>query len=123
MVISKKQQYKVILLLAGYLFIVLNHLYFIEPPQKIAADSTYYSANLVPNGYDKFGRNIIAVKKIFKSVVNRDADDQQGKALHELYVAELLYDASLPTLTGSKLYTSTTPITKLPVKRFYNLRI
>ncbi|MES2807292.1 MAG: hypothetical protein V4619_01620 [Bacteroidota bacterium] len=123
MVINKTQQYKVLLLLAGYLFIVLNHIYFVASPQKPGKQKSYSSANLVPKGYDEFGRSIVTVKKIYKSVINRDVDDQQGKALHELYVAQLLYNVSLPLTNTTNLHTYSTRLTDLPVKRSFHLRI
>jgi hypothetical protein len=122
MVIHKTHQYKILLLMAGYLFIVLNHIYFVELPHKHTGNTTVTNISLIPKGYDQHGHTMVIVKKIFKSIVKRDLD-YQSIPLQELYVAKLLYNSSLPVQHHPNFYTYAWPISSLPVKRGLQLRI
>ncbi|PJJ80297.1 hypothetical protein [Mucilaginibacter auburnensis] len=123
MAISKKQQLKVLLLLAGYLFVVLNHIYFVKPEKYSFAKFGLKINRITPKNNDKPGSDVTGLKKIYKTTVNRNASNLIAKALHKLYVAELLFDASAVVTGNSELKPSTIPVYNLPVKRSYHLRI
>ncbi len=123
MAISKKQQLRVLLLLAGYLFVVLNHIYFVKPEKYSFTKFGLKIIRILPKDQDKPANDVIVLKKIYKTTVNRKASDLKTKALNKLYVAELLFDASAAVVKNSELKPYTVPAYNLPVKRSYHLRI
>lgn len=116
---SNTKQIKVILMLAGYLFVVLSHIAFVRP-HKISGAS---GSLLVAKSHDKFGKGIINVKHIYKTVINREFSDKKVDTPAELYIATLLYDVSWNIFKAENNHAYQVPLTQLPVKRSYHLRI
>jgi|GEM_PF-4548208 len=123
MVISKTRQIKVILLLAGYLLVVISHLNFVQALKIGVSYSAFNKALLVSKVHDKLGRGIVTVKRIYKTVINRNMTDLKGKALALLYVATILHDVSFSALQNTYRTSYLIPLTNLPISRSYNLRI
>ncbi len=123
MAIGKKQQFRILLLLAGYLFVVLNHIYFVKPEKYSFTKFGLKIIRILPKDQDKPANDVIVLKKIYKTTVNRKAIDFKTKALHKLYVAELLFNGSAFVTDNIKTPSRTIPAYNLPVKRSYHLRI
>jgi hypothetical protein len=123
MVLSKMQRLKVILLLSGYLYVVLTHLQYIEPPHRVVTNQAFISDNIVPKAHDKSGHVILIVKKIYKTVINRNLFDENNKASQHLYATKLLFNNTLAPNAKVKLPRYSTPLAALPAKRCFYLRI
>ncbi len=120
---SNTKQVKVLLLLAGYLLVVLSHIIFVQPQKVDGGNLTGKGFAFVSKNHNKFGKSIINVKKIYKTVVNRNISNQQINTPAELYVATLLYNVSWHAIKVTKNIAYSLPVNELPVKRSYHLRI
>ncbi len=121
MALSFVQRLKVMLLLAGYLFVVLSHLHYLKP-QASAHEKHWYTQELTPQGYDKAGNAFLIIKKIDKSVLNRFTAREGGPEPHVRFGAVLnnrsVYSASVINAVRLQPQKIT-----LPVKRYLYLRI
>jgi hypothetical protein len=123
MALSKIQRFKVILLLSGYLYVVLTHLQYVEPAHANVGNQARISAKITSRGYDKSGHVILIVKKIYKTVINRNLTDESNKTSQHLYVTKLLFNKTLVSKADLRLSNYSTPISALSVKRSFHLRI
>lgn len=123
MTLSKTRQTQVMLLLAPYLFAVPGHLCMLRP--LIFKRLRTGLAKVLPAGKltDKSGLNVIKVKKIGKTVLNRNAQPQKRNVLGHLYVAILLHNMALSILPASGAVGYVAFGVALPVKRLCPLRI
>ncbi|MGF7081003.1 hypothetical protein [Mucilaginibacter sp. UYCu711] len=118
--LSKIQRFKVTLLLAAYLCVVLTHLQYMVSPRVAVQNQAYTASSITPRGYDESGQLILVTKKIYKFVINRRFTD--NSVPQPLYITKPFHYPGA-SLAGFNLSRYTSPVCALQAKRCFYLRI